>query len=214
MSHRPTLQFWFDLASSYSYLSAMRLEALAASAGVTVGWQPFLLGPIFANHGWNDSPFNLFPAKGQYMWREMERFSKAYGLPFRKPSVFPRNSVLAARVACVAVTEAWGRDYVCAVYRANFAEDREIGDAETLREILSVLGQDADRVLAAALAPEHRQRLRSQTERAQSLGIFGAPSFIAAGELFFGNDRLEAALELARAHGDGPEASPAVLRQR
>ena len=94
-----TLEFWYEFASTYSYLASARVDAVATAAGVQVEWRPFLLGPIFKEQGWNDSPFNLYPAKGRYMWRDMERLAAGYELPFRKPSVFPRNGLAAARVA-------------------------------------------------------------------------------------------------------------------
>ena len=102
-----------------------------------VVWEPFLLGPIFAQQGWNDSPFNVYPAKGRYMWRDLERLCEGYGIPFARPSRFPRDGLLAARVACcLAKSEPWLPEFVRAVFRANFAEDREIGDAAEIREIL------------------------------------------------------------------------------
>lgn len=67
------LEFWFEFASTYSYLAASRIEEVAAGSGVRLRWRPFLLGPIFASQGWGDSPFNLYPLKGRYMWRDMER---------------------------------------------------------------------------------------------------------------------------------------------
>ena len=72
-AERPRLEFWYEFASTYSYLTAMRIEALAEKAGVDVIWKPFVLGPIFSAQGWNTSPFNIYPAKGKYMVREMER---------------------------------------------------------------------------------------------------------------------------------------------
>jgi 2-hydroxychromene-2-carboxylate isomerase len=93
------MEFWFEFASTYSYVAAGRIEALARAAGAEIAWRPFLLGPIFQKQGWSDSPFNLYAAKGAYMWRDMERLCQGYGLPFKRPSVFPRNSVRAARVA-------------------------------------------------------------------------------------------------------------------
>ena len=74
------IEFWYEFASTYSYLSAMRVEAAAKEQGVEVQWKPFLLGPIFNSQGWNDSPFNIYPAKGAYMWRDMERQCAAYDL--------------------------------------------------------------------------------------------------------------------------------------
>ena len=172
---------------------------MAAAAGVPVLWEPFLLGPIFAEQGWNDSPFNIYPAKGRYMWRDIERQCARYRLPFTRPSRFPRNGLLAARVACLAraTPEHWLPDFVRAVFRANFAEDREIGDAEEIRSILDSLGQPGGRLVEQAQAPENKLRLLAQTQRAGELGIFGAPSFVVGGELFWGNDRLENALAWA-----------------
>ena len=94
-----TAEFWYEFASTYSYPAAMRVAGLAESRGVTLAWRPFLLGPIFAAQGWRDSPFNIYPAKGRYMWRDMERICDALELPLKRPDPFPQNSLLAARVA-------------------------------------------------------------------------------------------------------------------
>jgi 2-hydroxychromene-2-carboxylate isomerase len=195
----PSLQFWFEFASTYSYLSVARIEDEAAVAGVPVRWEPFLLGPIFAEQGWDDSPFNVFPAKGRYMWRDLERLCDKYGIPFAKPSRFPRNSLLAARVACLAraTSEYWLPEFVRTVFRANFAEDREIGDTVEVRSILDSLGQPGTRIVEQAQAPDNKQRLHEQTRRAVEVGIFGAPSFVVGDELFWGNDRLDDALRWA-----------------
>ena len=189
-------EFWYEFGSTYSYLTVSRIEDLAHAAGVTVSWRPFLLGPIFEKQGWDDSPFNVYPAKGRYMWRDMERLCVKYGVPFARPSRFPRSGLLAARVACLASakSEPWLPDFVGAVFRANFAEDREIGDTAEVRSILDELGQPGAELVERAQTPENKQRLRDHTQRAIELGIFGAPSFVVGGELFWGNDRLEDAL--------------------
>jgi 2-hydroxychromene-2-carboxylate isomerase len=191
------LEFWFEFGSTYSYLSAARIEDAAAVAGVPVRWEPFLLGPIFAKQGWDDSPFNIYPAKGRYMWRDMERMCAKYGIPFARPSRFPRSGVTAARVACLARSEPWLPAFVRAVFRANFAEDREIGEAAEVDSILDSLGLQGACIVERAQAPDNKQRVREQTRRAAELGIFGAPSFVVGGELFWGNDRLEDALTWA-----------------
>jgi 2-hydroxychromene-2-carboxylate isomerase len=190
----PSLQFWFEFASTYSYPAAMRIAARAAAAGVAIEWRPFLLGPIFQAQGWNDSPFNLYPVKGHYMWRDLERICRKEGLPLRRPSRFPRPSVIAARVACTAASESWGPDFVRAVYHANFVEDREIGDVAVIGAILTGLGIDAGVMLTRVQTPNVKARLRANTDEASALGVFGAPSFVVGGELFWGNDRLEDAL--------------------
>jgi 2-hydroxychromene-2-carboxylate isomerase len=190
------LQFWFDFASTYSYPAAMRIEPLARARRVPVGWKPFLLGPIFAEQGWTDSPFNLHPAKGRYMWRDLARTCERIGLELKAPVRFPQRSVLAARVACLAEGEPWCGEYVRAVFRANFAEQRDISEEAVIGECLGRAGADPALVARAQFA-ENRGRLRGNTEAAQRLGIFGAPSFTVGDELFWGNDRLEEALEWA-----------------
>jgi 2-hydroxychromene-2-carboxylate isomerase len=190
------VEFWFDFASTYSYVAAMRVEAATARVGARVLWRPFLLGPIFAEQqGIKDSPFNVHPVRGRYMWRDLERLCAKYGLPWRKPSVFPRNSTLAARVAIVGAEEPWGPGFVRAVYSANFARDQDISSRTVIEEVLAQVGADAQAVLTRAEAAENKPRLREQTTRAAQFGIFGAPNFIVNGELFFGQDRLDDALE-------------------
>jgi 2-hydroxychromene-2-carboxylate isomerase len=168
---------------------------------VAVAWKPFLLGPIFRSQGWNDSPFNVYPAKGRYMWRDLERICERHGLPFRRPSQFPRNGLLAARVACVGGGEPWGPEFIRRVYRANFAEDRDIADPATVAAILADLGLPAHQVLERAASPETKEQLRRQTEEAVARGIFGAPTFVVGDELFWGNDRLEDAIAWRRRAG-------------
>jgi 2-hydroxychromene-2-carboxylate isomerase len=195
----PVLDFWFDFASTYSYLATARIRPLAAAAKVRVRFRPFLLGPIFKAQGWDTSPFNIYEAKGRYMWRDMDRLAAELALPFRRPDPFPQNSLLPSRVALFGLTEGWGEDFAVAVYNAQFVEDGRIDDPGTLAEILSLMNVDAKAALEAAQSDDIKSRLRSQVEEAQQLGVFGAPSFTTAdGELFWGNDRLEQALLWAK----------------
>ena len=191
------IDFWFDFASTYSYLAAQRIEPLAAARGVAVRWRPFLLGPVFTAMGWNDSPFNIYPSKGRYMWRDMERLCRQYGLPLKKPSRFPRNGLRAARVICAHADAPWVPDFAREVFSAGFARDQDIGEREVVTGLLRDLGLDAEALIGAAESPEGKDSLRRQTDEAFRLDIFGAPSFIVDGELFWGNDRLEQALDWA-----------------
>jgi 2-hydroxychromene-2-carboxylate isomerase len=192
------LEFWFEFASTYSYPAAMRIAPLAAAAGVTVRWRPFLLGPIFKAQGWDTSPFNLYPDKGRYMWRDLERLCATLDLPFKRPDPFPQWSLLPARVAIVGLAEGWGEDFVRAVYRAEFGEARLISEPTVIGELVASLGVDPKAALARSQDDATKAALRVQTEEAQRLGIFGAPSFITGGELFWGNDRLEQAIAWAK----------------
>jgi 2-hydroxychromene-2-carboxylate isomerase len=193
------LDFWYEFGSTYSYPAAMRIERLADAARVAVRWRPFLLGPIFKAYGWNDSPFNIYAAKGRYMWRDLARICEAERLALKLPPVqFPQNGLKAARLGLVGERDGWTPAFSRAVFIANYAEQKDINEEETLRVILAGLGVDAEAAFAAANAPEVKEALKLQTAEAQSRGLFGAPSFTVGEELFWGNDRLEAALAWAK----------------
>lgn len=192
-----TLDFWYDFASTYSYPAAMRIADVARAAGVTVRWRPFLLGPIFAQQGWTTSPFNLYPAKGKNMFRDLERICAKTGLRFVRPEPFPQNSLLAARVAC-ALDEAQVPDFSREVYAAEFGEGAPIDSPDVMAGALAHCGLEARAIIERATSSASKERLTARTAEAQALEIFGAPTFITGGgELFWGNDRLEDAVEWA-----------------
>lgn len=196
------IEFWYEFGSTYSYPAAMRVERLAQAAGVAVAWRPFLLGPLFHDQqGLNDSPFNAFPVKGEYMWRDLQRVCDLEGLPLVHPSQFPRNGLLAARVAIVGLEDGWTPAFSRAVYQANFVDDHDISRPEVLAPLIASVGAGPDEVLAAAAADPIKARLKDHVRQARERGLFGAPSFVTAdGELFWGNDRLEQALDWAVRH--------------
>jgi 2-hydroxychromene-2-carboxylate isomerase len=195
----PTIDFWYEFGSTYSYPAAMRIERQAKSEGVTIRWRPFLLGPIFSAYGWNDSPFNIYPVKGRYMWRDLERICARERLPLKLPPFrFPQNGLKAARVALALDSSERIGDFTSRVYIANFAEQKDISDDETLAGILRALHLDPATVLAAANTAENKAKLKAQTDEAVSHGIFGAPSFTIGDELFWGGDRLDEAIAWAK----------------
>ena len=176
----------------------MRVEKVAKAADLAVRYRPFLLGPIFGAQGWKDSPFNIYPVKGRYMWRDMERICEAEDIPLKLPPVrFPQNGLKAARIAMAGEAQGWIGAFTRAVYTANFAEQRDIADDTTLALILSKLGVNPEATVEAANTQENKDRLKAQTEEAVARGLFGAPSFTVGDELFWGNDRLEQAVAWA-----------------
>ena len=212
MKPSASLDFFCEFASPYTCLSALRIRALARARAVAVRWRPFLLGPIFRAEGLADSPLNVFPLRGSYAARDVSRRARRHGFEMRFPSTFPRNGLLPARVALVAREEGWGETFSEAVFRAEFQEDRDISLPDVVGALVTSLGQDATRALAAAQTPEVKGALRAETEAAQRTGIFGAPSFLVDGELFWGDDRLEDALDWALGQrgppSDGAKALP------
>ncbi|MEL6287940.1 MAG: 2-hydroxychromene-2-carboxylate isomerase [Pseudomonadota bacterium] len=194
------LSFWFDFGSTYSYLTAMRIEACAKAAGVSIDYRPFLLGPIFRHAGWQSSPFLEQPAKLRYMWQDVARQAAHYGLAFNHPAPFPANGVYASRIALAALDEGWGAAWVAEVFRRVFVSAEDIAHTEILADCMVSIGQDGSRAATLVSDAALKRRLREQTEKAASLGIFGAPTFFTDdGEMFWGDDRLEAALRAAGA---------------
>jgi len=190
-------EFWYEFASTYSYPAALRVAALAEARGVNLAWRPFLLGPIFASQGWRDSPFNLYPAKGRYMWRDLERTCEAMGVPFKRPEPFPQPSLLAARVA-LALEGEERANFSRQVYLAEFGRGLPISDRTTLASLLTACGVDPTATLERAESDANKAALKAECARAAEIGIVGAPSIVTAdGEVFWGNDRLEQGLDWA-----------------
>ncbi|MEO0568685.1 MAG: 2-hydroxychromene-2-carboxylate isomerase [Pseudomonadota bacterium] len=190
------LEFWYEFASTYSYPAAMRIEDLAGQKGVEVVWMPFLLGPIFREQGWENSPFNEIPAKGDYMWRDLERTCERLGLGLRRPDPFPQNSLLASRVAKALPDNRRRAAFSRAVYSCEFEEGGQISEPDVLADLLETLGEDADVLLDQASNQGNKDALKSATALAKEFGLFGAPTFRTSdGEIFWGNDRLEEALD-------------------
>jgi 2-hydroxychromene-2-carboxylate isomerase len=197
----PALEFWFDLASNYSYLSVMRIEAAAQRAGVDVTWRPFLLGPIFEALGWEGPPFVVQKEKGAYVWQDMRRQCRKYNIPWQQPTEFPRRSVLATRIAVLGAGEPWQSAWCREIMVRNYGDDREVDTPEAVTAVLEHLGLPAQSIIEAALGDANRQRMREATQAARERGIFGAPTFFVGDDMFWGNDRLEDALEAAREAG-------------
>ncbi len=190
----PKFEFWFEFASTYSYLSVCRIEDLTLNESIDILWKPFLLGPTFSAQGWNTSPFNIYETKGKYMWRDIERLSQKYKIPFSKPSEFPRNGILAARVALAFEGESWVPEFTKKVFNSNFVEDKDISDEEVIGSILKILELNPHKIIEHAETQENKDKLRAQTQLSIDKAIFGAPSFVIGEEIFWGNDRLEDAI--------------------
>ena len=191
-----TAEFWYEFASTYSYPAAMRVAGSAKSRTRPLP-APFLLGPIFAAQGWRDSPFNIYPAKGRYMWRDMERICEGLGLPLKRPDPFPQNSLLAARVA-LALEGDTRAEFSRRLYGAEFGEGMPIADRAAIGALLATLRLDPDEVLGRAESDANKALLKAECGRAAELGIIGAPCLATADrEVFWGNDRLEQGLDWA-----------------
>lgn len=196
-NEQPSLEFWFDFGSNYSYLTAMRIESVAQGAGVQVLWRPFMLGPIFQSFGWSSSPFVLQKEKGEYVWRDMQRLANKYGVGWKQPTTFPRPAVYPMRVAVAHQDAPWVPAFCKAIFSLNFAQDQDINDNVVCARVLDSLGQPGAELVNEAQTDEKKAKLRQQSEEAQGRKIFGAPMLFVGSEMFWGNDRLEDAIAYA-----------------
>lgn len=192
MSQATPIDFWFSIGSLYTYLSVMRIDRIEETQDVTFRWRPFNVRAIMIEM---DNRPATKPAKLAYMWRDLERRAAMNLLDFQKRPPYPlKNFDLANRIAVVAAAEGWCADYARAAYARWFGLGEEAGSEPNVGSSLKEIGQDPARVLSLAQSDETGRAYDAATAEARSLGIFGAPTFVTRGELFWGDDRLENAV--------------------
>jgi 2-hydroxychromene-2-carboxylate isomerase len=195
-----TLDFYYFLGSTYTHLSVHRAAALCERAGVDLVWRPFSVRALMREQ--NNSPFAGKPLKMAYMWRDIQRRAERFGLPsYTALPPYPIDPHLQANhVAALAALEGWCPAFTRAAYHCWFVQARDPGDPAHLQAILESLGHDAAAVLARAAAEPVRARYEQHTTTARELGLFGSPSFVCGREIFWGDDRLEDAIDWCLSH--------------
>jgi 2-hydroxychromene-2-carboxylate isomerase len=191
------IEFWFSIGSTYTCLTAVRLPRYAKETGVRFTWRPFNVRTIMVEQ--KNIPFAGKPVKAAYMWRDIERRAARYGLQVAVPAPYPlEHLALANQIALVGAREGWGPEYVVETYRLWFRDGQPSGSEPNMSTSLKRVGQDPDRVIELARSEEIEQALAQETETAKELGVFGAPTFVVDGEVFWGDDRLDDAVSWAR----------------
>ncbi len=191
------IDFWYSIGSTYSYLTVARIEDAATAEGVKVRWCPFNVRHVMIVQ--NNIPFQDKPEKTAYLWRDIERRSVRSGLKPQVPAPYPITDLeLANKVAMVGVKQGWVGDYTRATYRLWFESGDPAGEDPNLSASLREIGCDPSEVLAMAQSEAISQGLADRTDEAMALGVFGSPSFVVKGEVFWGDDRLEDALAWAK----------------
>ncbi|SFY05249.1 MULTISPECIES: 2-hydroxychromene-2-carboxylate isomerase [unclassified Pseudomonas] len=186
-----SVEFFFDLGSPATYLAYTQLPLLCAHTGSELVYRPMLLGGVFKATG-NASPVTV-PAKGAHMAKDLERFAKRYGVPFKLNPYFPINTLSLMR----AVTGMQMRQperfmaFLDCLFQALWVDARDLNQPETVATVLDEGGFDPGQVLALTADEQIKQALKATTEEAIARGVFGAPSMFVGAELFFGQDRLD-----------------------
>lgn len=189
------IDFYFDFSSPYGYLASTRIEAIASKHDRSVAWHPILLGAIFKVSG--QAPLTTYPLKGDYALMDFDRAAREHKTPFKQPDVFPVGAVAASRACCwlKASTDTTIAErltpFVHAIFKSYYVDGRNIGDADEVLAIAANVGIDKDALAAGISEQPVKDALREAIENAIELGIFGSPTTVVDGELFWGSDRLE-----------------------
>jgi len=185
------IDFHFDFASPYGYFASFRIDEIAARHGREVTWRPFLLGAAFKLTG--QKPLvDQAPIRAEYFPRDWARISRRLKVPFRVPDGFPHAAVAPSRAFY------WlhdqdpnlAKDFARRIYHAYFAENRPFTDAEVVLAEANALAVDTQALQAALQDAAVKDRLKAEVEAAIARKVFGSPTFIVDGELFWGHDRL------------------------
>ena len=193
-SERPT--FYFDLGSPYAYLTAERISALFTEAGLEQPeWQPVLLGGLFKRFGRNSWANGSGRVEGM---AEVERRASAYGLPpIAWPEPWPGNTLAAMRVATFAKQTGRTVSFALAAFRQAFAAGRDLSDPDNVLIAAAACELHPRALLKAVETTAVKGALRDATDRAAELGVTGVPSLVVNGHVFWGDDRVEEAVEAA-----------------
>ena len=190
-----TVEFFFDLGSPATYLASTQLPRLCQQTDSQLIYVPMLLGGVFKATG-NASPVTI-AAKGRYMFQDLARYAKRYGVPLKFNPHFPINTLTLMR----AVTGMQLRHperlevFIDCLFRALWVEGRNMDDPQTVAAVLTEHGFDPAETLALTADEQVKTALKDNTERAVQRGVFGAPSMFVGDQLFFGQDRLDFVVE-------------------
>ncbi|MHB1200112.1 MAG: 2-hydroxychromene-2-carboxylate isomerase [Polaromonas sp.] len=186
-----SVDFYFDFGSPASYLAWTQLPKICAESGAALNCKPMLLGGVFQATG-NRAPISV-PLKGSYLFDDLGRFARRYGVAFKPNPLFPVNTITLMRVASGLQMRADPRfdGFVKAMFEAMWINAKNLGDAATLAEVLDAAGLDAAGLMALAAEQAAKDRLRADTEAAVARGIFGAPTMFVGDTMYWGQDRLD-----------------------
>lgn len=195
------IEFWFDFSSPYGYVAAELIDDVAARHGRAVNWRPILLGPVFKAVG--TAPLTLLPIKGEYSKLDFARMARLHKVPFRLPEKFPVGTQVAARAFYLIADgdAARARDFAKRVFRAYFAEARDVADPAVVMELAGAAGAQTAALAEAIKGDAIKERVRVEVDNAMKAGVFGSPYFIVDGEPFWGVDRLPVMEEWMRTGG-------------
>jgi len=187
----PTIDFFYDIASPYSYFAAVRIDGVGERTGHEVRWRPYLLGGVFKATDNRMPGANRY--KAAYLLKDLYRLAERYDTPFAFNPVFPANTVKVQRMltALAPRGQAEVRGLSLAFFKAYWVDGLNISDAEVAVRIATDAGFDGAALMAATQDQAIKDALRATTDAAVEAGAFGAPAMVVGDQLFWGADRLD-----------------------
>ena len=183
------VEYFFDYVSPFAYLADTQLPALFARTKAEVVYRPFFLGGVMQAS--KNSPPITVPNKGRYMFTDIQRWAKRYGVPANPNPHFPVNTLNAMRAAVAAVDQPNFADFHRAMFRGVWVDGQNLADEAVLKSTIDAAGLDGAALLARSKDQAVKDTLRKNSEEAVERGAFGAPTFFVGDEMFWGNDRLD-----------------------
>ena len=180
--------FDFDIGSPYSYMAAKLIPKTLGDHAENIRWRPVLLGAVFK--ATQNLPPASNPPKGRYLLRELEELAELYEIPFRFPSVFPPNTLLAQRVLCATQSQAESKGLALAFFEAYWVHNKDISQESVVGDLCEDNSAEGAKLLDLAREPENKARLRAHTDAAIEAGVFGLPAFHYGDRFWWGHDRL------------------------
>ena len=192
------IDFYFSIGSTYTYLAVTRILDVEKKHHVQFNWKPFSVRAIMKEM--NNIPFPKDKLnKVNYMWRDIERRAEGYGFFAKTPVPYPLSEFdLANQIAILGLDKGWGTDYIRLTYKKWFQEGKEPAIDPSISEICKELGLNKDEIISEAKSEIFEKKYISNTDSARKKKVFGSPSFIVENEIFWGDDRMEDAINWAK----------------
>ena len=192
------IDFYFSIGSTYTYLTVTRILDVEKKHQIKFNWKPFSVRAIMKEM--NNIPFPKDKInKVNYMWRDIERRAEGYGFFAKTPVPYPLSEFdLANQIAILGLDKGWGTDYIRLTYKKWFQEGKEPAIDPSISEICKELGLNKDEIISEAKSEIFEKKYMSNTDSARKKKVFGSPSFIVENEIFWGDDRMEDAINWAK----------------
>lgn len=183
---------YFSPQSGYAYLGHPRVREIARAHGATISWRPVDILKVFSEGG-STAPAKQSPQRNAYRKQDIVRWAKLRGIPMNtEPAFWPTDTLPACRMIAAAIHEGIDpADLIGACLSAVWAKNLQIADKAVLVTLADALGLDGKRLVELSDGVEATEAVNRYTAQAIEAGVFGSPTYVVGGEMFFGQDRLD-----------------------